>query len=49
MHGQQPHSCLPALVLQEMGDEHDDPNVDCQYVAFRGVAVQLPPGVQLVN
>ena len=30
--------------MLEYGDDHGYPNVDCQFVAFMGCVVELPPG-----
>jgi hypothetical protein len=31
--------------MDEFADAHEFPNVDCEYVSFRGLALGLPPGV----
>ena len=33
--------------MDEWGDEHSHPNVDCQFVAFMGCVMELPPRVYL--
>jgi hypothetical protein len=35
-------------LMDQFHDNHDAPNIDIQYVALRGWAVTLPPGVRAV-
>jgi hypothetical protein len=34
--------------MQQYGDAHEAPNIDVQYVALRGWALQLPSGVDVL-
>ena len=34
--------------MEEWGDDHSFPNVDCQFVAFMGCVMELGPGVRLL-
>ncbi|KAG1668761.1 hypothetical protein FOA52_006014 [Chlamydomonas sp. UWO 241] len=35
--------------MNDYGDDHDHPNVDCQFVALQGVVAELPPGTRLLG
>lgn len=41
------NACEVTVSMQEMQDPHDAPNVDLQYLALRGAALLLPPGMLL--
>ena len=34
--------------MREMGDQHEVPNIDVQYLLLRGVVATLPQGMSLI-
>jgi hypothetical protein len=35
-------------LMEEMMDMHDQPNIDCEYVAFEGFVAQVPGQLELL-